>query len=148
MVKTGTNSERGNGHLVAYERSIDEPSPTLRSQSRSWRVDRRQTGAPVDDGGTRPAPTLTAKAGGQWVFERPATTVMGDPRLGSPGHRDREGGEPQFDTDAIRLTVEEALILQSFRPDYPLQGSKTKKFEQVGNACPPLLAEHILRALI
>jgi hypothetical protein len=47
--------------------------------------------------------------------------------------------------DAIRLTIVDALILQSFRPDYPVQGKKTKQFEQIGNAIPPLLAWHRVR---
>ncbi len=97
----------------------------------------------------RPAPTLTAIAGSksQWVFHRPATTVCADPRLGNPGHRDREGGEPQFGPDAIRLTVRDALILQSFPADYPVQGTKGKQFEQIGNAVPPLMAAHVAATL-
>jgi DNA (cytosine-5)-methyltransferase 1 len=125
-----------------------------------WVVDRRTNskGPGWRDGGgmvptvpvsmDRPAPTLTAKAGQQWVFTRPATTVCADPRLGSPGHRDREGGEPQFGSDAIKLTVPEALTLQSFRPDYPVQGNKGKQYEQIGNAVPPLLAAHVIGALV
>jgi DNA (cytosine-5)-methyltransferase 1 len=82
-----------------------------------------------------------------WPWERPATTVCADPRLGEPGHRDREGGEPQFRPDAIRLTVRDALILQGFDPEYPVQGSPSKQFEQVGNAVPPPLAAAIVGAL-
>ncbi len=51
-------------------------------------------------------------------------------------------------TRPIKLTVRDALILQSFRPDYPVQGTKTKQFEQVGNAVPPLLAAHVVAALV
>ena len=51
---------------------------------------------------------------------------------------DRRGSE------AVRLSPEQALVLQSFRSDYPVAGSKTKKFEQIGNAVPPLLAAHVV----
>jgi DNA (cytosine-5)-methyltransferase 1 len=80
-----------------------------------------------------------------WVHGRPATSVLGDPRIGRPGHKGRKlGGESHFAVDSVRITVEEAAILQSFRPGYPWQGTKTKQFEQVGNAFPPLLAAHVL----
>lgn len=91
-----------------------------------------------------PAPALTSKSGGQWVMQRPATTVQGDPRIGRPGHKDRDGGESQFAQDSVRITVAEAAVLQSFRPDYPWQGTRTKAYQQIGNAVPPLLAEHVL----
>lgn len=44
----------------------------------------------------------------------------------------------------IRLTPQDALLLQSFPSDYPVTGSKTKQFEQIGNAVPPQLAAHVL----
>lgn len=77
-------------------------------------------------------------------MQRPATTVQGDPRIGRPGHKDRDGGESQFAQDSVRITVAEAAVLQSFRPDYPWQGTRTKAYQQIGNAVPPLLAEHVL----
>jgi DNA (cytosine-5)-methyltransferase 1 len=109
---------RNNNNNNACTRSLDEPAGTLFFGQRSnWAA---------------------------WVAERPSTTVQGDPRIGRPGHKDRDKGESQFAQDSVRITVEEAAVLQSFPADYPWQGTKTKRFEQVGNAVPPLLAEHVL----
>ena len=52
------------------------------------------------------------------------------------------------DLTPIQITTQDALLLQSFRPDYPVQGSKTKQFEQIGNAIPPLLARRVLEAVL
>lgn len=97
---------------------------------------------------TQPADTLTGKGTAYWCYERPATTVVGSycPDVISPpgyrtevSHQNAEGG--------VRVTVAEGGVLQSFPADYPWQGSRTKQYQQVGNAIPPLLAAHILAAL-
>ena len=100
----------------------------------------RQTREP-----SAPAPALTAKAGGQWAWGRPATRIVGSfcpDVVAGPGYRTET---PRQDAEgSIKITLRDALILQSFDPDYPVRGSKTKSFEQVGNAIPPLLARHVL----
>lgn len=123
VVRTGQNSRQAGGETELYERDIDRSAPTVTSQTRSWTVD------------------------------RPATTIAGDPRVWPPGHRvngdDRrrlgtdEADERYSDragTDAVRITVAEAATLQGFRPDYPWQGTRTRQFEQIGNAVPPPLS--------
>jgi DNA (cytosine-5)-methyltransferase 1 len=81
----------------------------------------------------------------EWTRRRPATTVLSTPRISAPSARDRDPswrpGEkwPSQFKNAIRVSVEEAAVLQGFRPDYPWQGSRTRCFLQIGNAvCPPL----------
>lgn len=100
---------------------------------------------------TEPAPTVLfghRPNKVEWFHERPATTVVGSycpDVISPPGYRtdvsrqNAEGG--------VRVTVAEGGVLQSFPADYPWQGSRTKQYEQVGNAVPPLLAAHVCRAL-
>jgi DNA (cytosine-5)-methyltransferase 1 len=131
------------------------PAPALTAKSGGqWQV-RTSFGVPSDaprngthemDPAEQPAHTVTGKAKdwAAWVTERPATTVQGDPRVGRPGHKDRDQGESMFEQDSVRITVQEAAILQSFPPDYPWQGTRTAQFRQVGDAVPPRLAMHVL----
>jgi DNA (cytosine-5)-methyltransferase 1 len=68
------------------------------------------------------------------------------------GHRANECtwiAEPQ-DTggrdrpEPIRITAQEAGILQTFPSSYPWAGNKGQQFSQIGNAVPPRLAGHLL----
>jgi DNA (cytosine-5)-methyltransferase 1 len=72
---------------------------------------------------------------------RPAPTLTSSLDNGNFRWRDAEG------RDNLRITVQEAGILQSFPSDYPWEGTQTSQFQQVGNAVPPLLAAHVLSVL-
>lgn len=186
VIRTGANTERGGGRLDPYERSSDEPSPTVIGNTGRWlwtsgaaphRPNRKvavrhqdepaptiaighaaptwlNTGRDWTAGEGRetaqriaidePAPTLTAKSGGQWQWwhDRPATTVAGDARIAAPGHKVGRAD------DAVRITVAEALVLQGFPADYPVAGNLTAAYKQVGNAVPPPLARAILTEVV
>ncbi len=153
-------------------RSVDRPAPTLafghNAAGWEWVVKTGQNSQmgggktkPYVRGADRPAPTLTAQTGEFWQWERPATTVCADPRIPAPGYRtgsersltpaipaEQAAAGDQDGTEAIKLTVEEALILQGCEPDFPVQGSRTKKFEQIGNMIPPPWAAAILRQFV
>ncbi|WP_045562716.1 DNA cytosine methyltransferase [Streptomyces sp. FxanaA7] len=137
----------------AAVRNLDEPAGTLffgaRCNDVSWVLrNGNQPNAAIRTT-DEPAPTMAFgnnSARVEWVQERPATTVCATNRIAAPGHRDRSPkGESQFSgPDTVRITVQEASVLQSFPALYPWQGTRTKQFEQVGNAVPPLLAAHIV----
>jgi site-specific DNA-cytosine methylase len=114
-----------------------------------------------------PAPALTAKAGGQWQWERPATTVQGDLRVWPPGHhananqpgKSRNEGAIRVTLQelairvtlqelAIRVTLQELAILQDFPPDWPFVGNRSSVARQIGNACPAKLSEACVRAVM
>ena len=116
---------RGEGGRGQDDFIPTSPSRTMTGKSDSWVVDRRQTGAPTVDPLQAPSPTLTSHAEGKGVW-----------RITDPA------GE------RVRLTLPEGLILQGFPPDYPVQGTKTAQWLQVGNAIPPPLAKAILAQLV
>jgi DNA (cytosine-5)-methyltransferase 1 len=162
-LRAGTNAND-------IERPIGEPAPTLRFGERSNAVDwvqRERSGDRAEEGfdpHAEPCQTLTSNARSwtvhevdhgdvhnlkapDWPERRPATTGAGDSRIFQPGnHREDVPGEQS--QNAVRVTVQEASILQSFRSDYPWQGSRSKQFQQIGNAVPPLLAQAVLHELV
>jgi DNA (cytosine-5)-methyltransferase 1 len=117
-----------------------QPALTLRAISRSWTRTR---------GEDEPAKTVLGNRAPRWVYDRPATTVCstGSPDvIASPGHKVRTAKNHR-QTGGVKITDRDALLLQSFPPDYPVQGSRTKRFEQIGNAVPPQLARVVLAAV-
>lgn len=83
----------------------------------------------VDD----PAPTVSSGTpkGAHWDSAEPN---------GDGSYRERVSAE------SVRVTVQEAAVLQGFPADYPWQGNKGQQHRQVGDAMPPPLAWHVLRA--
>jgi DNA (cytosine-5)-methyltransferase 1 len=86
-----------------------------------------------------------------WTARRPSTTIVGSfspDIVAPPTYRKAGDGPRQNQKGGVKITLQQALILQGFPPDYPVMGKKTKQFLQVGNAIPPPLALAILKALI
>lgn len=100
-----------------------------------------------------PAPTLLAQGGQTWTRRRPATTVACDRRVHPPGHKENSSDPPgryqqRRGANAVRVTVEQAAVLQGFPHDYPWQGARTRQFTQVGNAVPLPLAHRVIEEAI
>jgi len=114
----------------AHAAAVDEPASTVSVGPRLDRV----TWEPAVDRMPR------------WAYARPGTTVQADPRIGRPGHKDREHGEPMFSADAVRVELWQLGVLQGFPQGYPWQGTRTSIATQIGNAVPPPLAAVACRA--
>ena len=75
--------------------------------------------------------------------ERVRSTKEPAPTIGTRGNLmfvDSEGNRR-------RLTVAECAALQGFPPDYPVRGTKTEQYRQIGNAVPPPLAQALMEVL-
>jgi DNA (cytosine-5)-methyltransferase 1 len=121
-------------------RRMDQPSATLTASmdNGNWRFVNRE--ALVEEVEPRVHNQSGTEFDLEWPADRPSPVVAGRDIITMPGaNANRFNGSTKSRNDGIKVTVEEAGELQSFPADYPWQGSKTKKFEQVGNAVPPVL---------
>lgn len=115
-------------------RAPDEPAATIRYGARMNALDWVMVNGAMAKSAVRsasePAPTIR---GGHDTANRVWTA---------------RGVEGVSDAARVRVTVEEAAALQSFPEGFPWQGVKTKRYQQVGNAIPPLLAEAVLQEVL
>lgn len=150
------------------ERAIEQPAPTMTGKAgrNKWikvGPNAKATQRQVD----QPAPTLFfghQAAGVQWidrddvireVREREPRSGQNDTDkadwpdvIAAPGYRKPGDGPRQNAPGSVRVTVQEAGVLQSFPDDYPWQGLKGAQYQQVGNAYPPILAAAMVGHLI
>jgi DNA (cytosine-5)-methyltransferase 1 len=117
MVRTRANRKTPGGNVF----TADRPSWALTEKARSWVV-------------TGGATTTRYERRNPFATPAPPITSAGNTYLGN-------------DSEVRSLSLWESSVLQSFPADYPWSGSRSKRFQQVGNAVPPLLAAHILAAL-
>lgn len=100
-----------------------------------------------------PSPTITsggAATGGADPFgPRTRRQMLADIDAGYAGWKHRPGDFGSCARSAlVRPSVADCAALQTFPADYPWQGGKTKQYQQIGNAVPPLLAKAILQQIL
>lgn len=77
-------------------------------------------------------PSQAVSATGEW---------RGSGEGGSPHKMQRAADALFLATGRTRLTIEECAKLQDFPTGHPFQGTKTSRYNQIGNAVPPKLSE-------
>lgn len=82
-----------------------------------------------------------------WCWERPSTTVSGRYMVTTPGENaNRFNGKKKSRNDGVRLSIDDAKVLQGFPRSYDIVGGKTEGIIQVGNAFPAPVCEAMVRA--
>ncbi len=122
-----------------YERDVSEPAPTVTGNVDRWLRGSNQANA-VIRGPHEPAPTL--------LFGHCSNDVSWYPSEGHAKPGEQMSAAERTESGGVRVTVQEAGVLQSFPADYPWQGSRTKQYEAVGNAVPPRVAAHVVAAVM
>lgn len=172
-VSTGNKPEHTETGIVYHSRKVSSPSPTLTTGAGGmWNLKISDADHGTVRNETEPAGTLTTKGMesvwthtkkhqgrlkkqsanqttlqlGHWTERRPATTLTCDERLSAPGS-ERSHSRASMMDGAIKLTIEQAKVLQGFPIDMPVSGSRKAQFKQIGNSVPPTMALPILKQL-
>ncbi|MGW5467071.1 DNA cytosine methyltransferase [Streptomyces sp. JL3001] len=166
-VDFGVPQNRRQGVLVAVERSraqaFREPTPTVREPmtvgaalgpsmaAHGW-PDAARWAAQAD----RPAPTLVGGSknrGGADLGPTGAKSTWATMGVNAHSLGDRLPGpdfvwDPELGRDGmVKITIEQAALLQSFPVSWQISGLKTSRYRQVGHATPPLAGQVLGRAV-
>lgn len=159
-----SNYGTGGDPRVRGVRTSDRPAATVTSKIDRFKfagagATSEQTAGQIPRSSHLPAHTITGKGTAALVFrgsnqahaakrpsDRPAPTVKFSNRsnkveLMDPASADDPAASGQ------RVSVVQAASLQGFPAGYPWRGNNSAKYRQVGDAMPPPLAWHVLRAL-
>ncbi len=137
-VERGGWAWRNGTHAHASVRASEQPAPTVHfghaANQVEW-IPCAYEHSPARRAATGPSssqrPTMLAaglaKGTPVWAGKRPATTVACDTRVHPPGHKHNASDPPgryqqRRGVNAVRVTVEQAAVLQGFPADYPLAG--------------------------
>ena len=106
-------------------------------------------GRPIDP--ERPAPTMTASAGGNKThIVDEAQVFEGRPGFAAEYHAHLAGGgrpgEMEVPPTVRRLTLSESAAFQGFPADFTFKGRTSSVYRQIGNAVPVGLAEAVATA--
>ncbi len=152
--KTLTRNTHSDGALLVNPRhppaspaSPASPAPTLGAKSRrqSAEVLAIRDHHRLADA-SRPSRVMTGNRQDdarflEWPWDRPSTTIFGDPRIPEPGHH---GGSMMSQPDAVVLSELAAKLLQGFPESWQfIAATKTARWSMLGQAMPPALAHAV-----
>lgn len=120
-------------HGTRENRPADQPAPTFTAEAHRWSWSLRSNSQA--NATTR---RLDEPAGTLYFGNRSNECVWVREPITAEPHEEQPAAE------SIRITAQEAGVLQTFPAAYPWAGNKGQVFSQVGNAVPPRFAGHLL----